>query len=317
MATADVVGSPYAIVASNATGGSFTPSNYSISYVNGALTVTPAPLTITAQDVSKVYGQAPTLSGFDTAGLVNSETVGSVTLASTGQVATADVVGSPYAIVASDATGGSFTPGNYTIGYVNGALTVTPAPLTITAQDVSKVYGQTPALLGYDTTGLLNGDTVGSVTLMSLGQLATASAFGSPYVIEASDATAGTFTPSNYQMAYVNGELSVTPMAAPVNTPVVDPASVPPAVSAPMIVPDDTTLLVVLPPANVSQGLVTVATTEPDPLPQQVQTPALVPADEPVSTSIEPLVETPPAVNEPILPEVTAPVPLQPKQDRN
>ena len=319
VATAGVAGSPYAIVASNATGDSFTPGNYTISYVNGALTVTPASLTITAQDVSKVYGQAPTLSGFDTAGLVNSDTVASVTLASNGQVATAGVAGSPYAIVASNATGDSFTPGNYTISYVNGALTVTPASLTITAQDVSKVFGQTPALLGYDATGLLNGDTVGSVTLMSLGQLATASAFGSPYVIEASDATAGTFTPSNYQMAYVNGELSVTPMAAPpVNTPaIVDPTAVLPAVSVPTTLPDDTTLLVVLPPANVTQGTVTVASTEPEPVPLQVQTPVLVPAEEPVAASVEPLIETLPAVNDPVLPEVMVPVPFPPKQDRN
>ena len=250
---------------------------------------------------------------------MNSDTVASVTLASNGQVATAGVAGSPYAIVASNATGDSFTPGNYTISYVNGALTVTPASLTITAQDVSKVFGQTPALLGYDATGLLNGDTVGSVTLMSLGQLATASAFGSPYVIEASDATAGTFTPSNYQMAYVNGEMSVTPMAAPpVNTPaIVDPTAVLPAVSVPTTLPDDTTLLVVLPPANVTQGTVTVASTEPEPVPLQVQTPVLVPAEEPVAASVEPLIETLPAVNDPVLPEVMVPVPFPPKQDRN
>ena len=91
------------------------------------LTVTPAPLAITAQDVSKVYGQTPALSGFDASALVNGETVGSVTLASVGQVATAGVVGSPYAVVPSNATGGTFTPSNYSISYVNGVLTVTPA----------------------------------------------------------------------------------------------------------------------------------------------------------------------------------------------
>jgi hypothetical protein len=128
-AKAAVPGSPYAIVPSSATGGTFTPSNYSISYVNGVLTVTPAPLTITAQDVSKVYGQAPALTGFDASALVNGETVGSVTLTSAGQAANAAVPGSPYAIVPSSATGGSFTPSNYSISYVSGVLTVTPAPV--------------------------------------------------------------------------------------------------------------------------------------------------------------------------------------------
>jgi len=210
-ATAGVAGSPYAIVPSNATGGTFTPSNYSISYVNGALTVTPAPLTITAQDVGKVYGQTPALTGFDANALVNGETVGSVTLTSAGQAATAGVVGSPYAIVPSNATGGTFTPSNYSISYVNGALTVTPAPLTITAQDVGKVYGQTPALTGFDASALVNGETVGSLTLTSAGQAATAGVVGSPYAIVPSNATGGTFTPSNYSISYVNGALTVTP----------------------------------------------------------------------------------------------------------
>jgi hypothetical protein len=104
-------------------------SNYSVSVLTAPGTITPAPLTITAQDVSKVYGQAPTLTGFDASALVNGETVGSVTLTSAGQAANAAVPGSPYAIVPSSATGGTFTPSNYSIGYVNGVLIVTPAPV--------------------------------------------------------------------------------------------------------------------------------------------------------------------------------------------
>lgn len=83
------------------------------------------PLTVTASNVSKVYGQTPALTGFTTSTLANSETVGSVTQTSTGQAAAATVAGGPYPIVASHATGGTFTPSNYTISYVNGALTVT------------------------------------------------------------------------------------------------------------------------------------------------------------------------------------------------
>lgn len=104
-------------------------NNYSVSVLTAPGTISPAPLAITAQNVSKVYGQAPALTGFDASALVNGETVGSVTLTSAGQAATAGVVGSPYAIVPSNATGGSFTPSNYSISYVNGALTVTPGPV--------------------------------------------------------------------------------------------------------------------------------------------------------------------------------------------
>ena len=123
---------PYAITPSAATGGTFTPSNYTITYLAGALTGTPAPLTVTvtvtALDVTKVFGETPTLSLFTTAGLANSETIASVTETSPGTVATAAVPG-PYAITPSAATDGTFTPSNYTITYIIGALLVTPAPV--------------------------------------------------------------------------------------------------------------------------------------------------------------------------------------------
>src|ERR1019366_8051426 len=143
VATASVAGSSYAITPSNATGGTFAPSNYTIGYANGALAVPPAGLTVTASDASKTYGQAFTPTSFTTAGLVNGETVGSVSEISPGTPATASVAGSSYAITPSNATGGTFTPSNYTIGYVNGALAVTPAALSVTASDASKTYGQT------------------------------------------------------------------------------------------------------------------------------------------------------------------------------
>jgi hypothetical protein len=211
-AAASVAGSPYAITPSSATGGSFAPANYTIAYVNGALTVSPAALTVTASNASKTYGQAPTLSAFTTAGLVNGDTVGSVTETSPGTAATAGVAGSPYAITPSSATGGSFTPANYTIAYVNGTLTVIPVALTVTASNTSKPYGQTPTLTAFTTAGLVNGDTVGSVTETSPGTAATASVAGSPYVITPSNATGGTFVPSNYTIAYVNGVLTVVPV---------------------------------------------------------------------------------------------------------
>ena len=48
--------------------------------------------------------------------------------------------GSPYAIVRIGAVGSGL--GNYTISYVNGSLTVNPAPLTITAKSTTKTYGR-------------------------------------------------------------------------------------------------------------------------------------------------------------------------------
>ncbi|MBV5329898.1 MAG: filamentous hemagglutinin N-terminal domain-containing protein [Chlorobium sp.] len=108
--------------------GNSDAGNYTVS-ATGSTTadITPAALAVTASDASKTYGQLATLTDFTSSGLQNGETIGSVTLSSAGVAATANVAGSPYDITASNATGGTFASGNYTITYHNGSLTVTPA----------------------------------------------------------------------------------------------------------------------------------------------------------------------------------------------
>ena len=78
----------YSIVASAATGGTFNPANYIISYNDGTLTVNAATLIIAANDQSKTYGTTLALgnSAFTSFGLQNGETIGSVTLTSAGAV---------------------------------------------------------------------------------------------------------------------------------------------------------------------------------------------------------------------------------------
>jgi hypothetical protein len=185
-------------------------SNYTISYVNGSLSVDTAPLTITANSASKTYGATATLAGtaFAETGLLNSDTVTSVTLTSAGTAATATVGGSPYAIVPSAAVGSGLS--NYTISYVNGSLSVGAAPLTITANSTSKTYGQTVSFAGTEFTvmGLLNSDTVTSVTLTSPGASATATVGGGPYPILAAAAVGSGV--ANYAISYVHGSLAVS-----------------------------------------------------------------------------------------------------------
>jgi hypothetical protein len=210
--TAGVAGSPYAITIANPNGGTFTPANYAITYVPGALSVTPASLTITAANQNKVYGTALTLSGtgFTNTGLLNGDTITSATLTSPGTAATAGVAGSPYAINIGSAVGTGL--GNYTITYVPGTLSVTPAPLTLTALNQSKVYGSTLTFDGteFSAVGLKNGETVGLVDLASTGAVATAGVAGSPYTITIANPRSGTFDPANYAITYVSGALAVT-----------------------------------------------------------------------------------------------------------
>ncbi|CAN1550047.1 MBG domain, YGX type [Burkholderiaceae bacterium] len=264
--------------------------------------------------MSKVYGQTPDLTGFSTSALVNGETVGSVTQTSAGQVANAGVLGNPYVVTPSNATGGTFAPGNYTISYVNGALTVTPAPLTITAQDVSKVYGQTPALTSFTSSPLANGETVGTVTQTSAGQVATANVSGNPYTVTPSNATGGTFAPANYTISYVNGALTVTPISVgpvPINPPDVDPVPD----------PDNTPPHKALPEFSAAQGLPKMPRSPVKPVLLDVWPLAAIvqgPITFPLAEMPLPLPEATPALvtTLPELPVQKLPV-LAPKQDRN
>ncbi|WP_171475859.1 beta strand repeat-containing protein [Frigoriglobus tundricola] len=183
-------------------------------------TVNPAPLTITADDQTKVYGAAvPPLTASYT-GFVNGDTAANLTttaVLTTTATAGSTVAGNPYAITASGAV-----DGNYTISYVPGALSVTAAPLTITADNQTKVYGAAVPPLTASYTGFVNGDTAASLTTPpALATTATSSSPGGSYVITVSGAA-----DSNYAFAYAAGTLTV---AGP-------PLSPPPAPVRPLIV---------------------------------------------------------------------------------
>ena len=171
--------------------------------------ILPAALTITADDRTKTYGQTVTFAGteFTVSGLLGTDTLTSVSLASAGAPAPAPVAGSPYPITPSAAVGTGLA--NYAITYVDGRLTVDPAPLTITADDRTKTYGQTVTFAGTEFTvsGLLGTDTLTSVSLASAGAPAPAPVAGSPYPITPS-AALGTGV-GNYTITYVDGELTV------------------------------------------------------------------------------------------------------------
>lgn len=201
-----------------------TSSNpqFAVTYANGTLTLTAAPLAISVNNSSKVFGAAnPVFSGVVT-GFVGGDTLAT----STSGIVTYTSVATPasnvgnYAITASGLTANN---GNYLISVTDGTLTTTQAALNITANNATKVFGQTVTFNGseFSSTGLQNGNSVGAVSLTSVGAPAVATVLGSPYPIIASAATGGTFTASNYFITYSNGTMVVT--AAPTPVPPVVP----------------------------------------------------------------------------------------------
>ncbi len=191
---ADSHAGSYAIVA----GGAVDP-NYTFIYVNGTLNITRAPLAINADDQSMVYGGTlPALTATFT-GLVNGDTPGTVTGLDLATVPVSSHAGS-YAITPSGAV-----DSDYCITFVPGTLTITPAPLAITADDQSMVVGSTVPPLSASYSGLANGDTAASLT--TLPTLPTAATSASPigyYLI----APGGAVDP-DYAISYVDGIVNV------------------------------------------------------------------------------------------------------------
>ena len=193
------------IAVNNATGTG--AGNYTITYVPGSLKIDKADLTITAKDQSKTYGDTGNLgtTAFTTSGLVNGDKVDSVILTSVGAWSGATVAGGPYAIKANQAQGSALY--NYKITYVDGALTVGKADLTVTANNASKTYdGQAySGGNGVSYSGFVNGEGAsvlgGSV---SYGGTAQGAVNAGSYTL-----TASGLSSSNYTIAYVGGSLAV------------------------------------------------------------------------------------------------------------
>ena len=183
----------------------FAPSNtalYSSTNASVSMTVAKAPLTITASNLTMVYGAAmPTLTcGY--AGFVNGNTPSSLTTPVV--MATDGAANSPvgaYWIAANSATSS-----NYAITFVSGTLTVKTAPLTITANNQTVVAGAALPTLTASYAGFVNGDTSASLTTQpALTTTATTNSAAGTYPITVSGAA-----DANYSIAYVSGTLTVT-----------------------------------------------------------------------------------------------------------
>ncbi len=184
------------------TQGTLANSNYAITYAGANLTVTARPITITAHDLSRIYGEANPELTFTVggSGLVNGDSL-------TGSLAMAAGVTSgvgAYAI-----TQGTLANANYTItGFSGASLTVTARPVTITAVDVTKNFGQADPALTYILGGmsLVNGDQITGGLTREAGE-----GVGSYSILQ------GTLAISpNYLVTFQPGRLTVNPVPAPV-----------------------------------------------------------------------------------------------------
>ncbi len=186
------------------TPGGFTSDNYDITFTDGSLEITQAPLTITADDKSKEY-DGTVFSGFTVTydGFVNSETQSNLSGSLTFSGAATTETGAGTHTI----TPGGFTSDNYDITFADGSLEITRAALTITADDQSKVYdGELFSPFTASYSGFVNGETQSNLSgsLTFSGSATTETGAGTHTI------TPGGFTSDNYDITFTDGSLEIT-----------------------------------------------------------------------------------------------------------
>jgi ELWxxDGT repeat protein len=208
LSTSAASSSPVGAYPITVTAGTLSAANYDFpNLVNGTLTVNKSQLTVTADSKLKIYG-APlpaltaTLSGF-----VNGDTSSVVSGApalTTAATAASHVTGSSYPVFVSV---GSLWAANYSFAFVNGALSLNPAPLSITANNAAMAQGTAVPPLSVSYGGFVNGD--------SAANLATQPTFATPASPQspagAYPILAGGASSPDFAIHYASGVLIISP----------------------------------------------------------------------------------------------------------
>jgi hypothetical protein len=185
------------------------PTTTSLSSMNAATygnevvltaTVTPTPSAGTVQ----FYDNGADMGGpLDASG-------GSVSYFTTYFSAGSHAITSAYSGAAQFQASATVTP---------SMLTVNPAPLNITPNPQSKVYGNSLVFGGpctqFSCSGLQNGESIGSIVLIDTNNGGAPNAPVGTYPLIPCQPTGGTFNSSNYNISFLPGTLNVT---LPLNT---------------------------------------------------------------------------------------------------
>ena len=176
-------------------------ANYNTTYVNGTLTITKAPLTVTAKNCTIKRGDPMPAFEAEYAGFVNNENADVLSsLPAMTTTATSVCDAGTYDI----AVGGAESQ-NYDFTYVKGTLTITKAPLTITAVDCEREEGYENPEFTVIYDGFINGETADVLTTQPVATCtATAESAPGTYDINVSGAET-----ANYDITYVSGTLTI------------------------------------------------------------------------------------------------------------
>ena len=177
-------------------------SNYTLEKKAGTLTITKAPLSVGVKSYSRKYGETNPTFELHYSGLLNGETTPEWTefpTISTDANTYSDV--GEYSIVAAGGVMKNYEATEMT----SGILSITPASLTIKANDASRQYFDENPSFSFTCTGFIgNDDSSVFSTMPQLKTDATKYSNVGVYAIEISGAIS-----KNYTLSYEKGQLTI------------------------------------------------------------------------------------------------------------
>ena len=200
---------PNAIVYTTSAG--FKPGNYSIEKDEGTLKITPVTdkvtVTITGNNGSMGYdGNEHSVTGYTTAIDNQLYTVSDFTFTGEAIAKGTDADSYQMGLNKSQFANSSANFANVEFVVNDGALTVTPRPVTITAKSANFTYdGQTHTLPEAEITGLVGND---AITVTVVGEIRYPTATPVVNEVKGYEFTAG--KASNYSVTTANGELTMS-----------------------------------------------------------------------------------------------------------
>lgn len=188
-----------------------TAKNYVFEYEDGTLTVSKAPLTAAVNNYTRKYGEANPAFEIAYTGLKNGETAPVWTVEP--EISTKATQQSDVDVYEIKAVGGE--PKNYEMsGITSGSLSITPASLTIKANDFSRLYYEDNPEFTLTYTGFVGDDDPSVLTTSpQINTSATKNSKAGEYAIEVSNAAS-----KNYTISFEKGKLSINKRQLTVST---------------------------------------------------------------------------------------------------
>mgnify|MGYP004535109103 CR=1 FL=1 len=193
------------------TSAGFKPGNYSIEKDEGTLKITPVTdkvtVTVTGNNGSMGYdGNEHSVTGYTTAIDNQLYTVSDFTFTGEAIAKGTDADSYQMGLNKSQFANNSVNFANVEFVVNDGALTVTPRPVTITAKSANFTYdGQTHTLPEAEITGLVGND---AITVTVVGEIRYPTATPVVNEVKGYEFTAG--KASNYSVTTANGELTMS-----------------------------------------------------------------------------------------------------------